>query len=258
MLINDYDKFNSMTKYPSIVTYHEMGQKGKLQSSLSVKLPEDVTLKLTEKIDGTNCRLIMVANRTEYDYFIGSREELLTAKNDRIPNVQMGVVAELKPICNNLCASNFAKKCGVFVIFGEFYGGKLPATKMYSKMQLTDFRVFDVMYISFTEISELMTKTRAEIAAWRDNGGQTFFTNVELSNFCDEFNLKEVPFLTFTSSSDFPVTLKDTYEFMKNFEKTKAGIDFSGASEGFIGRTSGRGIIFKCRFEDYKRSNLEA
>ena len=52
----DLGKLNSMTKYPSILTYHTLGDKGVLRET--VQVPFAGRVLGTEKVDGTNCRLI--------------------------------------------------------------------------------------------------------------------------------------------------------------------------------------------------------
>src|SRR5436853_86817 len=72
----DLGKLNSMTKYGSIPTYHEIGDRGMLQ-------PERVVLegrvRGTEKVDGTNSRVILLPTPgvgqgdSAPGYLIGSR-----------------------------------------------------------------------------------------------------------------------------------------------------------------------------------------
>ena len=50
----DLGKLNSMTKYPSILTYHNLGDKGILQET--VQIPFEGRVIGTEKVDGTNTR----------------------------------------------------------------------------------------------------------------------------------------------------------------------------------------------------------
>ena len=54
-------KVNSATKYPSILTYHNLGNKGNVIEGLTEgrSFPNDSLLYVTEKIDGTNSRAVM-------------------------------------------------------------------------------------------------------------------------------------------------------------------------------------------------------
>jgi hypothetical protein len=58
----DLDKLNSMTKYPSILTYHALGDKGVLQET--VQIPFEGRIIGTEKVDGTNARLIFCLDQS--------------------------------------------------------------------------------------------------------------------------------------------------------------------------------------------------
>lgn len=82
----DLRKLNSITKYPSIATYHSMGGKGRLQEELLNPVPPNAELDASEKLDGTNTRIIVLPGDPVATYFIGSREDLLTYQHDLVPN----------------------------------------------------------------------------------------------------------------------------------------------------------------------------
>ena len=92
------EKINSMTKYPSILTYHKIGDKGILQPELTDGTKFDEEVYVTEKVDGTNTRIIV----SGCDYIIGSREDLLYAKGDRIINHSMSIVDTVKSIADRV------------------------------------------------------------------------------------------------------------------------------------------------------------
>jgi hypothetical protein len=84
----DLDKLNSLTKYPSILTYHTLGDKGALQDAVQVPFAGGVLG--AEKVDGTNARLIFGPDGSA---IVGSREDLLWERRDLIGNPAMGIVA---------------------------------------------------------------------------------------------------------------------------------------------------------------------
>ena len=55
----DLGRLNSITKYPSIPTYHPMGDRGELRDG---PLPFRGTVIATEKVDGTNSRVILLTS----------------------------------------------------------------------------------------------------------------------------------------------------------------------------------------------------
>lgn len=73
----DLGKLNSMTKYPSILTYHALGDKGVLQDA--VQIPFERRIIGTEKVDGTNTRLVFCPDQS---VIVGSREDLLWERRD--------------------------------------------------------------------------------------------------------------------------------------------------------------------------------
>lgn len=164
-------RLNSLTKYPSILTYHSIGERGKLDKNIQVPFEDDDDVIVTEKIDGTNARII----RLLYDDFvIGSREELLHAKGDRIWIPTGGIVDATKWIAEN-AHSNLDRLC---VVFGEVFGGKASAgSKNYTGNKSVGFRVFDVMVMDSAVAYEMTTSenwSRQKISSWRQHGGQSF------------------------------------------------------------------------------------
>ena len=80
-------KINTLTKYPSILTLHQLGEKGKLKSELTTPIENEV-LYATEKIDGTNTRIICFGD----EYLIGAREFVLHHSDDLYFDNSQGIV----------------------------------------------------------------------------------------------------------------------------------------------------------------------
>src|ERR1051326_1446206 len=89
----DLAKLNSLTKYPSILTYHALGDKGILKEA--VQFPFEGRVIGTEKVDGTNSRLIFCPDQS---VLVGSREDLLWERRDLIGNPAMGIVEAVKEL----------------------------------------------------------------------------------------------------------------------------------------------------------------
>ena len=107
-------KLNSITKYPSVLTYHNLGQRGSLVDSLVEDKCFDKhrSVYITEKIDGTNSRIVFStnANGEVDDYIIGSREDFLFAKGDRIVNPALGIVKNMLPSLHSTIFMLFTTK----------------------------------------------------------------------------------------------------------------------------------------------------
>ncbi len=115
----DLAKLNSLTKYPSILTYHTLDPRngGLLEEATAFA----GTVICTEKVDGTNSRVICLPDDC---YLLGSREELLYGKGDLIGNPALGIVDALKEIADRLYDGGRAE---ITVYYFEVFGGKVTA-----------------------------------------------------------------------------------------------------------------------------------
>ncbi len=226
----DLEKLNSMTKYPSIPTYHALGDKGAL-------LPETVRFDgpvlLTEKVDGTNARIILTPDG---EFVLGSREELLFAKGDLIGNPALGIVPALKGPAAALPRPNDE----IVVAYAELYGGKVTAaSKQYTAQQTVGWRLFDIAVIA--DFETLFTKSVQQLASWRDNGGQRFLNEDELGERAKNYGFELTPRLATVEA--LPSGIPETYEFLKTtLPRTHVALDAGagGRPEGVVARTFSR------------------
>ncbi|BAY09236.1 hypothetical protein NIES2098_23980 [Calothrix sp. NIES-2098] len=239
----DLNKLNSMTKYPSIPTYHALGEKGAL---LEQTVNFDGEVILTEKVDGTNSRILLLPDG---NFVLGSREELLFAKGDLIGNPALGIVDALKNIADSLPQS----QSGIIVTYLELYGGKITsASKQYTAQKNVGWRLFDVAVL--TDIETLFFKNVQQLAAWRDNGGQSFLDEQQLTQAAKDYGFALTPRIATVAA--LPVKISETHEFLKaTLPQTNVALDpgAGGRAEGIVARTISRSAIAKLRFEDYER-----
>ena len=113
----DLRRLNSVTKYPSILTYHGLGEKGSLLDVRNVEF-DGLTALVTEKVDGTNSRVILMPDGV---WLIGSREELLHASGDLIHNPAMGIVDELSETAGRLARDIGAEPDVITTVYVETY-----------------------------------------------------------------------------------------------------------------------------------------
>jgi hypothetical protein len=234
-------KINSATKYPSILTYHKIGERGRLLDEIQVDF-EGQKVILTEKVDGVNGRIILFPDGF---YIIGSREELLYAKGDLIGNPQLGIVDVLKPIAEKLRPRSY-----VTVFYWEVYGGKTTkSSKQYTGNGQLSCRLFDIAFIP--EQEKIMQMSIERIASWRDNGGQNFYkeTTLELTKF---------PLTPRICEDIVPNgNVQEVYDWLKTkIQTTNCSLDDEalGRPEGLVVRMFDRSKIAKIRFEDYERT----
>lgn len=235
---------NTMTKYPSIPTFHTLGEKGRFTEE-HLTIP-DGELIATEKIDGTNARIII---DHDGDYLIGSRENLLYAKGDRIGDPAQGIVQALVPIADRV-AKLAPAPC---VLFGEVYGGRTTACKSYGDS--VGFRLFDVMECSNAVLNQAVARGLSAMSEWRDNGGQAFApVSTLVLGYGNGLDLRIVP------SAPLPPMDADVAGIHAWFRSramvTACATDpaVCGPTEGVVVRSADRKFICKIRREDYERT----
>jgi hypothetical protein len=244
----DLSRINSLTKYPSIVTYHKLDPKngGLIEEPLEFK----GTLVATEKIDGTNARIICLPDNT---YLLGSREELLYAKGDLIGNPALGIIEALKTKADEI---EKIDEDIITVFYCEVYGGKVTqASKQYTGERRVGYRLFDIAKIR--NYNYLLEKQTREISSWRDHGGQSFVDESELQGLSKEHQFELTPRIAECLSDEFPTDIESTLAFLKKtLSVSQCLLDETGGGkpEGLVVRTLDRSWITKLRFQDYERT----
>lgn len=254
----DLKVLNSMTKYPSIPTLHEMGERGRL-GDLAVRFPEDQGVFATEKIDGANARLVLLPWGC---WLVGSREEWLAHRGDLLVATAERIVEAIGPRVGMLEAAlgvpRFAG--GGLIWYGEAYGSKIgQGAKNYaSNPGSLGFRVFDIQEFSPAEFDHRLSQLAADAAAWRESGGPRFFDLDCLVEAAGRAGVPTVPYLARVAPGSWlRLDHEGTLELLrKTVSETAAALD-EGAKkrpEGIVFRTADRSVIAKARFEDYERA----
>lgn len=255
------EKINSITKYPSILTYHQLGSKGGLKDELIENgFPADTKLYITEKVDGTNGRFVYLNN----DYFMGQREMFVYAKNDRITTSDI-----VLPIMRELEDFEIVSKDMFTVIYGEVYGYKVQdGSKVYCTEGNTDrkFRLFDIWQMPIEELDKYLSKAdMQQIVYDREHNWQPWLNVIDFEHLANAFNLEITPRRGTINSDDLPVSAIETKEWLEfNFKDSLSIIGDGmgtnqkfGKAEGVVIRTADRGVIRKLRFEDYHKGEMK-
>ena len=246
-------KFNSLTKYPSIPTYHEIVN-GKLQNNLTPGLDfYNKQIEISEKIDGENLRICFIKEPNKpVDYLIGSREELIYSRGDRIINNYGNMVNTTINIAENIAQELMVSNgnYGVSCFYFEIYGGKTNKRKNYTNdSTIFGLRLFDHWQMSIEDVNVILELPIERISSWRENKGQPYSSTEKRFEIAEKYMLNKVPYLATVES--IPNTIVETYEYLKQFATTQAGLNVDGQAEGIVIRTADRQQIAKIRFEDY-------
>ena len=246
----DLNKLNSMTKYPSIPTYHTLNPKDGCLEEPAIEFPCG-TVYATEKLDGTNSRVVLMPDGK---FLIGSRKEFLCCGDDVIYNQSLGIVDIMRDTAEKITRKIDLPDC-ISVFFFESYGKGINS-KAYSTKS-TSHRMFDVATITEKQFNEMMEWPIGNISAWRENGGQNFYSIDRQKCIAESLSIERVPDLLEVSVDFMPKTLTNALKFLEdNIPSTQAAIDDSGKGdpEGIVFRSSDRRVIAKARYEDYKRT----
>jgi hypothetical protein len=241
----DLAALNSATKYPSIPTYHALDPKNGSLLDQATAFTGDVVL--TEKVDGTNGRIISLPGG---DYVLGSREELLYARGDLIGNPALGIAEALRPLADGITPPG----SGIRVYYLEVYGGKVTgASREYTGSRNVGYRMFDAVTIAW----DVLDRPRAAISAWREDGGQRFHTEDELALAAKEEDIELTPRLATVAAGELPEGIEEMQDFLNRcLPATQVALDdgAGGRPEGVVLRTTARTVIAKARFQDYQRT----
>ncbi len=249
-LIEKYgkEKINTLTKYPSILTLHKFGERGRFTNEITTNI-EGETLYASEKIDGTNVRIICYGD----DFLVGSRNNILHYSKDFYWDESMGIVDQFYKM--NLPTLNTDK---LTIVFGELFGGKITAnSKDYGK-EAHGFRVFDVAIVDQLEILE---QPITEISNWRESSvnssiddtlryGQGFVNLDKLKSYNFEL-VPQIQFELVNHEHQSVLNALEKYILTTNVALTD---NARGGTEGVILRNYDRTKIVKLRFEDYRRT----
>ena len=246
-------RVSTLTKYPSILTYHNFSDTGigLAPSLVENKLfPAEEDCFVTEKIDGANSRIIVF----NHDYIIGSRDLFLYAKGDRYGDPALNIVNTIKNCADKMVEILEQQDEFLYVIYGETYGGSINSSKNYTIDKTYSYCMFDIAALPLTTAETILNYGIESLLSWREYKNTHWKTTDELKKLADECQTNIVPYLEVMKGKDMPITLKDTYNWLKQYYDTRAGINNIGKSEGVVARTGNRSLIRKIRFNDYEKT----
>lgn len=251
----DLDTLDSMTKYPSIPTYHDLDPSNGTLRETGLREKFSGAVVITEKVDGTNGRVIFLPDGS---YVIGSREELLYASGDVVHNPKQGIVDALRPVAER-AKRPLVSSTHISVAFLEVYGGqKITAgSKHYTGTGQVGVRLFDVLTVPAGTWPEVLSWPVERIAFWRERGGQQFGWEGDLHDAAAALDVPLVPRLGTVNADELPVSVDDAHQWLKGLlPTTTVALDDAakGEAEGVVLRSLDRAAIAKVRFQNYRRT----
>lgn len=247
-------KLNTLTKYPSILTLHEIGKKNRLTDKLTTSLVGK-NLYATEKIDGTSIRLLYYKG----ERIVGTRENLFTFEQSdfiNIPKEFFSMINYVKPFYEKAKWNIKYDTDKLTVLYGELYGSTIGSNAKNYGTDKIGFRLFDV--VVYEDLS-ILNRPLEDISRWREkvtaNGiiyGQNFLTRDEMTSQFKEFE--------FAPTVDFDLGDMSHEAILCNLKNyiptTNVALSESALKrpEGLILRSEDRSAIVKVRYEDYERT----
>ena len=247
----DLDRLNTLTKYPSIPTYHALDPSN--GSLLEEAVAFSGPVLLTEKVDGTNARIAHLPDGT---VLIGSRNEWLHALGDLVANPGLGIVDAVRPLAERIATSPAPPADAVVTVYGEVYGGKVTgASAQYTGSRAVGFRLFDVAVVD--ALADRLRQPAAALSEWRESGGPSFLDEGALRAEADRLGVALTPRLGTVDAADLPRSVADADAFLKReLPETRVALDdgAGGQPEGVVLRSVDRAAIAKARLGDYRRT----
>lgn len=252
------EKINTLTKYPSILTLHKLGKKGLLTDELNYDFSPIEALEGTEKIDGTNVRIVVYGD----EVLIGSRKEILYYSGDLYWNESMGVVDSLFHLeeKGEFPMRKLLGRKELTVFYGELYGGKIGAKAKNYGISKVGFRLFD--FCTIPDLS-ILNNFIDDISKWRESYkdgvysyGQSFGTRDELLSIVEDERFL-VPLLFDNAYNPMNMTHASVLDFLKYvLPSTQVALTDKALKvpEGIVIRSKDRTKIAKLRFSDYKKT----
>lgn len=256
-------KLEVLTRYPSIMPYHELGLGG-VKNVLynACEFPKDEELVIgTEKLNGIDFRLVIAVD----DFLLGNRECFVYAMGDRVCTDL--VTQRLLPVAYSIyqCLTKKAKDARLTVIFGQVYGYNIQRPR-YNPVDNKEvgYALFDCWQLPVNDAETLLGQNIEAIYNWRERNYQPWLTYSEMDELFTLNGFDLVPDCWIGRAASLPRGAEETYEWIQRFHLAKAVFDrdgrgeWFGKTEGIVLRTRDRKWIRKLRIEDYEKGSRRA
>jgi len=221
------EELNGFTKYEKFSSPFKKDEKFRNTIEVAQSLPVGTWIK-TEKIDGTNIRIILTKPNEEgnRDILIASRKLVLN-QEDKNSKQYMDCIKEINL---NKIKEYFKEVESTIVIYGEGYGAGVQKGGIYSSIK--DFRVFDIRI------------------------GEAYQDFEYVQKVCIDNQLNIVPVIGECKE----ITYGECYDSLKKFQETLIRDGSGGKPEGIVYKFEPvllnkykERLIFKVKFKDFNK-----
>jgi len=225
----EIEELNDFTKYDKFSSPFKKDERFINTEELSQKLPDGSWI-ITEKIDGTNIRIILTKPDDEgnREVHIGSRKLILN-KSDKGSKVYLDCIEEINL---NKIQEYFKDVDSTVIIYGEGYGAGVQKGGIYSSKK--NFRVFDIRI------------------------GKAYQDFSYVKKVCIDNQLNLVPVI---DEKEF-LTYEECITRLKQTSHTYIKEGTGGRPEGFVYKFEpvllnkyGERLIFKVKYKDFNIHN---
>ncbi len=222
----EINEMNDFTKYSKFNSPFKKDEKYLNTNELSQYFPKGRWIK-TEKVDGTNIRIILTKQDEEgnREIFVGSRKLILEEK-DKGSQTYFHCI---KDVNLHKIKEYFKDVNSTVIIYGEGYGAGVQKGGIYSKEK--NYRVFDIRIGEAYQDFEFVKKV------------------------CIDNQLNLIPVMTEVEE----ITYEECLNSLENFTHTLLNEGDGGQPEGFVYKFEpvllnkyGERLIFKVKHKDFK------
>lgn len=178
-------------------------------------------LYICELIDGELGRFITTGD----DYFVGTTEDIVYARGDRIVN--NSIVIPLHMAITEYIESRLNSTDNMFtVLYGVAYGGDIKGNNRYTKENKNSFCLIDGFSMPYEQVEYILEKYEIDkINEMVQKGANGYWTMNELNNFSNEYNIPGVPIIDFILQENLPKNEEEIINLSKKYLKSTIVLD---------------------------------
>lgn len=231
----DFEKLNTITKYPNILPLHQVNDAGAATNTLSTAEYQPVPIQtnkmeveVSELIDGELSRIIILGD----DFLIGDKKEIVHAKGDRI--ITNDIVMPTYNGLNNFIREYRPSEERFLILYGIVYGASLNGSNRYTNIGKSSYALIEGFTAKVADMQTLCTTNSIdELQVWNNTLQAPFWTISTKNKFANAFNLAIAPKLTTLTLDKVPINPNKMLDWLWEFTDSKIVLDTEEEQEQF-------------------------